>query len=82
MTVATVGDGPAAGLELLATLGADERIAGHHRLIGVRAQLLEMAGDAVAARAGYRAAARATTSLPEQRHLQARAARLADARAR
>ncbi|HEX5947494.1 MAG TPA: sigma-70 family RNA polymerase sigma factor [Acidimicrobiales bacterium] len=69
-------DSPAAGLDLLATLDGDERIAGHHRLIAVRAHLLEMAGDAVAARAGYRAAARATTSLPEQRHLQARAARL------
>jgi len=69
-------DGPQAGLDLLATLDGDERIAGHHRLIAVRAHLLEMAGDPVAARAGYRAAARATTSLPERRHLQARAARL------
>ena len=72
-----------AGLELLATLDADERMADHHRLDAVRAHLLEMAGDHVAARDGYRAAARRTTSLPEQRYLEARAARLAsDARGR
>jgi RNA polymerase sigma factor (sigma-70 family) len=71
-------DGPHAGLELLATLEADDRLADHHRLDAVRAHLLEMAGDHAAARAGYRAAARATTSLPEQRYLEARAARLDD----
>ena len=68
----------AAGLDLLATLDADERMAGHHRLDAVRAHLLEMAGDSVAARASYRAAARRTTSVPEQRYLEARAARLVD----
>jgi RNA polymerase sigma factor (sigma-70 family) len=68
--------GPRAGLELLATLDADERMAGHHRLDAVRAHLLEMAGDHAAAGAGYHAAARRTTSLPEQRYLEARAARL------
>jgi hypothetical protein len=36
-----------------------------------------MAGDLAAARSGYRTAARQTTSLPEQRYLEARAARLA-----
>jgi predicted RNA polymerase sigma factor len=51
-------------------------MAGHHRLEAVRAHLLEMAGDHAAASAGYRAAARRTTSLPEQRYLEARAARL------
>ncbi|MDD9368974.1 MAG: hypothetical protein PV358_02575, partial [Acidimicrobiales bacterium] len=71
-------DGPLAGLHLLPTLDGDDRVAGHHRLIGVRAHLLEMAGDRAAARDGYRAAALATTSIPEQRHLRARAARLAD----
>jgi len=71
-------DGPQAGLDLLATLDADERMAGHHRLDAVRAHLLEMAGDHAAARARYRIAARRTTSLPEQRYLEARAARLAD----
>ena len=71
--------GPRAGLELLATLDADDRMADHHRLDAVRAHLLEMAGDHVAARDGYRAAARRTTSLPEQRYLEARAARLGGA---
>ena len=70
-------NGPRAGLDLLATLDADDRVAAHHRLDAVRAHLLEMAGDLAAARDGYRAAARGTTSLPEQRYLEARAARLA-----
>ncbi|SBT51318.1 RNA polymerase sigma factor [Micromonospora auratinigra] len=70
-------DGPRAGLALLATLDADERTAGHHRLAAVRAHLLELAGEPDAARAGYLAAARATTSLPERRYLEVRAARLA-----
>ena len=69
-------EGPRAGLELLATLDGDDRLADHHRLDAVRAHLLEMAGDHGAAREGYRAAARRTTSLPEQRYLEARAARL------
>ena len=68
--------GPLAGLELLATLDADERMAGHHRLEAVRAHLLEMAGDHDAARNSYRTAARRTTSIPEQRYLEGRAARL------
>jgi predicted RNA polymerase sigma factor len=41
----------------------------------VRAHLLELAGDRSAAAASYRAAARLTTSLPERRYLEARAAR-------
>jgi predicted RNA polymerase sigma factor len=69
--------GPEAALELLGTLETDDRIAGHHRLDAVRAHLLEMAGYYDAARASYRVAARRTTSLPEQRYLEARAARLA-----
>jgi RNA polymerase sigma factor (sigma-70 family) len=69
--------GPEAALDLLETLETDDRIAGHHRLDAVRAHLLEMAGDYDAARSSYRAAARCTTSLPEQRYLEARAARLA-----
>jgi predicted RNA polymerase sigma factor len=68
--------GPRAGLELLATLDADPRMAGHHRLDAVRAHLLELAGDTAAARDQHRAAARRTTSLPEQRYLEGRAARL------
>jgi RNA polymerase sigma factor (sigma-70 family) len=69
-------DGPQAGLDLLATLDADERMVGHHRLHAVRAHLQEKAGDIAAARASYRRAARGTTSLPEQRYLEGRAARL------
>ena len=68
--------GPQAGLELLATLDGDSRMAGNHRLDAVRAHLLELAGDTAAARQHYRAAAHRTTSLPEQRYLEGRAARL------
>ncbi|HEX3214801.1 MAG TPA: DUF6596 domain-containing protein [Actinomycetota bacterium] len=68
--------GPRAGLELLATLDGDARMAGSHRLDAVRAHLLELAGDPAAARDHYRTAARRTTSLPEQRYLEGRAARL------
>jgi RNA polymerase sigma factor (sigma-70 family) len=69
--------GPQAGLGLLRPLEADARVAGHHRLAAVRAHLLELAGDHQAARASYQLAARRTTSLPERRYLQDRAARLA-----
>jgi RNA polymerase sigma factor (sigma-70 family) len=69
--------GPRAGLDLLGELESNEQIAEDHRLHAVRAHLLEMAGDRVAARAAYLAAAQRTTNLPQQRHLRARAARLA-----
>jgi RNA polymerase sigma factor (sigma-70 family) len=69
--------GPQAGLERLAQLTADGRIAEDHRLHGVRAHMLEMAGETTAAREAYEAAARRTTSLPQQRYLHSRAARLA-----
>jgi len=68
--------GPAAGLELLASTDADDRLARHHYLEAVRARLLEMAGDAAAARHAYRLAARRATSLPERRYLESKAARL------
>jgi len=68
--------GPEAGLELLASLDGDGRVAGHHRVFAVRAHLLERTGDTDGARAAYREAARRTTSRPEQRHLEGRAARL------
>jgi RNA polymerase sigma factor (sigma-70 family) len=68
--------GPHAGLDLLEKLAADERIADDHRLHAVRAHLLDMAGDRGAARDAYEAAARRTTSLPKQRYLHTRAARL------
>jgi RNA polymerase sigma factor (sigma-70 family) len=70
--------GPQAGLDLLETLDGDDRMAQHHRVEAVRAHLLEMSGDRVAAREWYRIAARRTTSLPERRYLELRAARLAE----
>ncbi|MFE5729829.1 RNA polymerase sigma factor [Streptomyces sp. NPDC056528] len=68
--------GPAAGLDLVAGLAADKRMARHHRLHATRAHLLELLGDHGAAAASYREAARRTTSTPERRHLTARAHRL------
>jgi RNA polymerase sigma factor (sigma-70 family) len=68
--------GPRAALELLETLDADERMTRHYRLDAVRAHLLEMDGDRAAALSSYRIAARRTTSLPERRYLEGRAARL------
>src|SRR5438445_8054230 len=56
--------GPRAGLALLGTLDTDERMAHTHRLEAVRGHLLELAGDAVAARASYQRAAQVTASLP------------------
>jgi RNA polymerase sigma factor (sigma-70 family) len=68
--------GPQAGLDVLDSLEADERLAGQHRLHAVRAHLLEMAGDVSGARESYRTAARLTTSVPEARYLNDRIARL------
>jgi RNA polymerase sigma factor (sigma-70 family) len=73
---AAMVDGPEAGLALLEPLDADDRIAGHHRLDAVRAHLLELAGRRDAAVDHYRRAAKRTNSLPEQRYLTGRAARL------
>jgi RNA polymerase sigma factor (sigma-70 family) len=69
-------EGPQAGLALLATLDGDERMAGHHRLLSVRAHLLEKAGDPAAAYEHYRRAAKSTASLAEQRYLESRASRV------
>jgi hypothetical protein len=63
--------GPAAGLDLVATVDVES-----HHVVSVRAHLLEMRGDCDAARAAYRQAARLTTSIPERRHLVSRATRL------
>jgi RNA polymerase sigma factor (sigma-70 family) len=68
--------GPEVGLALLRPLDADPQLARGHRLDAVRAHLLELAGDTDRAVEHYRAAARGTPSLPEQRYLNARAARL------
>ncbi len=67
--------GPAAGLEMLATLQTDKRIAEDHRLFAVRAHLLEMLGHTDAAREAYEAAAMRTSNLAQQRFLRARASR-------
>jgi predicted RNA polymerase sigma factor len=71
-------DGPRAGLALLEALDNDERLAGSHRLISVRAHLLERAGERQAATALYRDAAGRTTSIPERNYLLMRAARLSE----
>jgi len=69
-------DGPAAGLAVVQSLAGDARVDRTHHLDSVRGHLLELAGDHDEARKAYRAAARRAKSLPEQRHLLARAARL------
>jgi len=70
--------GPRAGLAVVGTLDDDDRMAHNHRLEAVRGHLLELAGELTAARNSYQRAARMTASLPEQRYLALRAARLAD----
>jgi RNA polymerase sigma factor (sigma-70 family) len=69
--------GPRAGLERLAALEADPRMAPSHRLAAVRAHLLELAGDTAGAIAAYETAANGTASAPEKHYLVTRAARLA-----
>ncbi|TCC11982.1 RNA polymerase sigma factor [Kribbella soli] len=66
--------GPKEGLAVLEPLEADDRM--NHRLEAVRAHLLEMSGDAAAARESYLLAARRTTSMPERNYLQSKADRL------
>ena len=66
-------EGPAAGLALLDGLDLPS-----HRVDAVRAHLLEEAGDRPGARDAYLRAARATASVQEQRHLNLRAAMLAE----
>jgi len=69
-------EGPRAALGLLSTLDGDERMAAHHRLLSVRAHLLEEIGDTAGAYEHYRRAAKATASIAEQRYLQSRAGRV------
>ncbi|MFE6486316.1 RNA polymerase sigma factor [Streptomyces sp. NPDC057757] len=66
--------GPRAGLAELEPLEGESALG--HRIDAVRGHLLERAGDPARARAAYESAAGKTLSLPEQRYLQARAARL------
>ena len=68
--------GPRAGLAVVGTLDDDDRMAHNHRLEAVRGHLLELAGELTAARNSYQRAARMTASLPEQRYLALRAAKL------
>ena len=68
--------GPESGLELLAALDADARVAGHYRLDAVRGHLFEKLGDRERALAHYRAAAERTTSLPERDYLRTKAAKM------
>jgi predicted RNA polymerase sigma factor len=70
--------GPDAGLDVVAALAGDERIADHHRLAAVRAHLHQLAGHRALALADYRRAAQLTTSLPERRYLERQASRLQD----
>ncbi len=69
--------GPKQGLELIAPLDGDSRIAGHHRLSAVRGHLYERDGQHALAISHYRAAAAATASVPERNYLMLKAARLA-----
>jgi RNA polymerase sigma factor (sigma-70 family) len=64
-------------LAQLAEAEKDPALADHHRVHAVRAHLLDLAGDHDEARTQYREAARRTLSLPEQRYLESRAAKLA-----
>jgi predicted RNA polymerase sigma factor len=66
--------GPAAGLDALAELESDRRVAGYHRLHATRAHLLGLAGQHGPAAAAYREAARRATSVPERRYLSRMAA--------
>ncbi|MFC9256643.1 RNA polymerase sigma factor, partial [Amycolatopsis thailandensis] len=66
--------GPREGLAALEKLG--DRLSGDHRLPAARAHLLEMAGETAGAIESYVEAARRATSLPHQRYLHSRAARL------
>nr|CTQ95828.1 RNA polymerase sigma-70 factor, ECF subfamily [Kibdelosporangium sp. MJ126-NF4] len=68
--------GPTTALAQLSAVRSDPALAEHHRVHAVLAHLLDLAGDADAARAEYELAARRTLSLPEQRYLRSRAARL------
>ncbi|WNV88126.1 DUF6596 domain-containing protein [Umezawaea sp. Da 62-37] len=67
--------GPRAGLAAVDDLRSGV-LADNHRLLAVQAHLLEQAGDHASAAARFQEAARLAGSLPEQRFLLSRAARL------
>ncbi len=66
--------GPQAGLELLAELEKDPRLATSHRVQAIRGHLLELAGDRAGAGGAYHTAARLTSSQPERDYLLRKAA--------
>ena len=72
-----MAESAAAGQARLTEIAADPRIAENPRFHAVSAHLLEMAGDEDAARVAYAEAARRSPSIPQQRYLRGRAARLA-----
>lgn len=63
---------PEDGLRLLAELSSNPAMRDHHRFHAVRAHLWEMAGHPDRAITDYHAAARLSTSTPEQRYLNGR----------
>ncbi|WP_116206880.1 RNA polymerase sigma factor [Amycolatopsis circi] len=67
--------GPEKALALLATLEDDARLRQGHRLDAVRAHLLELSGDTAGAHEHYLRAAKRTSSMPERRYLQTKAAK-------
>ncbi|MFI6866585.1 RNA polymerase sigma factor [Nocardia sp. NPDC050406] len=71
--------GPQQGLDLIAPLLDNPSMRRHHRTHAVRAHLLEMIGDRAGAIDSYCRAAQLATSVPEQRYLNGRMRRLADA---
>jgi RNA polymerase sigma factor (sigma-70 family) len=71
-----MADGPVAGLAVVDELQSERSMQHNHRFHAVRAHLLELAGSTELARDAYGEAARLTTSIPEQRYLQAQVLRL------
>ncbi len=69
-------DGPVAALAIVDALADDGRLSADHRVLAVRAHLLELLGDRAGARAAYAEAAGRATSLPRRRYLNAQVARL------
>jgi predicted RNA polymerase sigma factor len=72
-----MSEGPDAGLQLLETLDADPRIAGHFRLDAVRGHLHERRGDLDKAKECFTRAAERTANVPERDYLRVKAAALA-----
>lgn len=68
--------GPEHGIGIVNELLEHPAMQRHHRAHAVLGHLLEQQGDLVAAREHYELAARLTQSVPEQRYLQQRVARL------